>query len=242
MRILPPHSIPLIAAGLVLAGFGCARYPNAGGGAGTTRLTFTMNTDGPVRFGTESGAAGVPYIYMVAIRTSTDVNPTTTGPIPIVAPPWGNGFVAGGATHFVWWDPTQSSSQYTIYRFIDSTLQQWASVGIPTNVDIVSPGSSTLRFEVDMAQLEPDPLLRVQIKSVQVNFLTMDRIPTGGTSKFWDALGDGRLPSEINTWITIPVQSDRLVNNSNSGLLEVRGDQLEPALDLVDWQVEVSVR
>ncbi|MBL8048616.1 MAG: hypothetical protein JNJ45_08040 [Chthonomonas sp.] len=240
MRIVPSNLVQLAAVGLVLAA-GCARYPNGGGGAATTRLTFTMNTDGPVRFGTESGAAGVPYIYMVAIRTSNEVNPITQGPVPIIAPPWGNGFVAGGATHFVWWDPTQSSAQYTLYRFVDDTLQQWTSVGIPVNVDVASPGDARLRFEVDLAQLEPDPLLRVQIRSVQVNFLTMDRIPQSGTSKNWDALGDGRLPSEVNTWITVPIQSDRLVNNSNSGLLEPRGDQAEPALDLVDWQIEVSV-
>lgn len=241
MRILSPHLVQFAALGLVLAA-GCARYPSTGGGTATTRLTFTSNFDGPVRFGTESGAAGIPYIYMVAINTSAEVNPTTQGPVPIIAPPWGNGFVAGGVTHFVWWDPTQSSAQYTLYRFVDSTLQQWTSVGIPVNVDVASPGDSRLRFEVDLAQIEPDPVLRAQIRSIQVNFLAMDRIPQSGTSKAWEGLGDGRLPSEVNTWITVPIVSDRLVNNSNAGLIEPRADQVEPALDLVDWQVEVSVR
>lgn len=201
-----------------------------------------MTTDGPVRFGTEPGAGGTPYIYMMAIQTSTETNPTTGGPIPVISPPWGNGFVAGGASHFIWWDPTQSSSQYTLYRFTNPTLQQWTATGIPVNVVVANPGDKTLKCEVDLSQLEPDPVARGLIKSIQVNFLTMDRIPLSGTSKAWDALGNSLLPGEVNSWVTIPITSDRVVSNTSVGNLEIQGDQAEPALDLVDWRVEVSVR
>ncbi|MCE9557320.1 MAG: hypothetical protein K8R88_00060 [Armatimonadetes bacterium] len=232
----------VLLAGVALGAISCAKFPATGGGTDQTRLLFSMTMDGPVRFGTEAGSAGAPYIYMVAIRTSTDSNPIDQGPIPIISSPWGNGFVAGNATHFVWWDPTQSASQYTLYRFNDATLQQWFQAGIPVGIVPISVGEKTLKFELNLSQLEPDPLLRPLLKSIQVNFLTMDRIPQTGSTKFWDALGDSRNVSQINQWITISLANNGIYDNQRAGGLEVRGDQVDPTLDLVDWSVEVSLR
>jgi hypothetical protein len=232
----------LFGVGLVLTLNSCARYPSTGGGTSQARLLFSMTLDGDIRTGFEPGAGGTPFVYMVALRLSTSDNPTDQGPIPIIAQPWGNGFVAGNATHFVWWDPTQSSSQYTLYKFQDATLQQWFATGIPVNVDLIGTGERVLRFELDLAQLEPDPLARDLLRSVQVNFLTMDRIPQVGTTKAWEALGDGRLPSEVNQWITIPLRNSGIYTNQRSGEIEPRGDQPDPSLDLTDWSVEVSLR
>ena len=228
--------------GLLLVGLGgCAKFPATDAGTVTTRLTFKMRMDGPIRTGTESGAGGVPYVYIVALRLSQDDNPTTEGPIPGIAPPWGNGFVAGNATHYIAWDPT-ASSEFTIYRFINPELQQWAATGIPVTFRPVTPGDNQIEFEVDLAQLEPNPDEAAKVRSIQVNFLTMDSVPQTGSSKEWDALGDRRLPSEINTFLTATVRANGLFNNQRAGEIEPRLDQSDPALDLVDWSLEVRLR
>lgn len=231
--------LPILAAAMALGG--CARFPSVPPDAGGTKLIFTMTVDGALRFGTEPGSAGVPYVYMVAIATSTDDNPTTLGPVPIIAPPWGNGFVAETCTHFVWWDPTQASP-FTLYQFRDSTLEQWFPIGVPVNYELPEPGSKRLRFELALSQLAPSPADAAKLRTIQVNFLTMDRIPTGGSTKAWEALGDGRLPIEVNTTKTIPLRTSGTYNNAKDGNIEPRGDQPNPDLDVVDWSVEVRVQ
>lgn len=220
---------------------GCARTPAGGGVSTGTRLIFTMRMDSAVRTGTETGSGGIPYIYMVALRTSDQTNPTDQGPIPVVAPPWGNGFVAGNATHFVWWDPTQVN-QYTIYRFTDALLNQFAAVGVPVNDLDVRQGDSVLQFEINLGQLEADPVALAKLKSLQVNFLTMDRIPQTGSDKLWDAIGDGRLPSQVNHFLTISLLQNGTYTNQRSGEIEPRGDQPDPSLDIVDWSIEVRLQ
>src|SRR5579871_6077291 len=102
---------PLFGTALCFSLVGCAKYPTGSTGVTSKRVTFTM---------TVSGALNPNYVYIVALNPSTLLNPTTTGPIPVVAPPWGNGFVAGGCTYFVQWNPTQSPD-YGIFQFTDST-------------------------------------------------------------------------------------------------------------------------
>lgn len=229
----------LICAGVVLSG--CAKTPSGGGGQTGTRIIFTMDMDSAIRTGTESGSGGIPYIYMVALRTSDQTNPTDQGPIPVIAPPWGNGFVAGNATHFVWWDPTQSSP-YTIYKFNDVLLNQFAAIGVPVNYINVRPGDKRLQFEIGLNQLESDPTALAALRSLQVNFLTMDRIPQTGSDKLWEALGDGRLPSQVNQFLNISLLQNGTYTNQRSGELEPRGDQPDPSLDMVDWSIEVRLQ
>lgn len=229
------RAVAFIAATLILGG--CAKNPPGAIGGNATRLVVTMRVDGKFRTGAELGG-GLPYIYMVAFRLSDEVNPTTQGPIPVVAPPWGNGFVAGNATHFVWWDPNQVSP-VTIYRFRDASLNEYTALGVPINTIVPAPNGNELKFEIGLDQLEPDATLRGNLRTVQVNFLTMDRIAQTGNNKFWDALGDGRLPSQVNTWINVPITVGGTFNNARSGDIEPRGDQPDPDLDLVNWEIEV---
>lgn len=182
-----------------------------------------------------------PYVYIVAMRFSTEDAPTTQGPIPVISPPWGNGFVAGNATHFVLWDPT-NANPYTVNRFIDSTLINSIVTGIPVTSQPVGSGSNEIRFEVDLAQLFPTQAERDAIRSVQLNLLTMDRVPTSGTTKLWDALGDGRLPGEINFPITLSMRRNGAYSNTGSGTIEPTGDVADPQLDLSDWQVTISLQ
>lgn len=209
----------------------CAKFPASGPGTETRRLVFRMTVAGQLRDG---------YIYIIAMRPSNDLNPTTQGPIPVIAPPWGNGFVAGNAHSFVRWDRLQSP-QYNLYAFRDPNLNEWFLRGAPLNYVDVPIDGRTLQFEIDLAQIAatvPDALL---YRSIQVNFLTMDRAPQGtsGGSKSWDALGNGNVSSEINSFVTIPLITTGIYDNARFFDLEPAGDNPDPDLDIVDWSIEV---
>ncbi|MCC6686605.1 MAG: hypothetical protein IT205_06420 [Fimbriimonadaceae bacterium] len=224
---------------LGLALMGCAKYPDVPEAA-STRLIFSMTVSGAIRTGQEPGGTGVPYIYMVAMRTSEDDIPTTGGPIPVIAPPWGNGYVAGNATHFVWWDPT-ATDDYLLYKFLDVQLNNRIIVGVPISVENVGVGSQRIRFELLLTQLVDDPLDAADLRSLQVNFLTMDRIPQSGSNKQWDALGNNAIPSEINSYVRVPLGVNGIYNNQSANNLEPTGDQANPDLDISDWSVEVRI-
>jgi hypothetical protein len=233
---------------LMVALAGCAKFPSSGGPSSNTRVTFSMTVDGEIN---------PNRIYIVAIRWSKQTPPHgSTGPIPVIAPPWGNGFVAGRANVFVQYDPLQGSAHpFVVYRFRDPVpdnsdpvsgqvyLSQWDRTDYPVSFVDVEPGTKTLRFTLDMSQIAENVGDIPLIQELQVNFLTMDRIPQGSDtgSKTYEGLGDTNLPSGINEWVTFPVTRDGTYNNStgiNAGL-EPRGDVPEPDLDIVDWQIEV---
>jgi len=219
----------LIALATCVAASGCARYPESGGGAGGKRLIFTLKLAADVN---------PNYVYIIALNPSTEVNPTVQGPIPVIAPPWGNGFVAGTATHFVRWDSFQSP-RYQLYAFQNAQLIEFVPIGVPIDYVEVTPGSRQLKFTLELSQFAggnpPGDL-----KSLQVNFLTMNVVPQGsGGDKVWDALGDGRTPGGINEYIKIPLTGSGLYDNARFLNFEPNGDVVDPALDIVDWSIEV---
>lgn len=208
----------------------CAKFPSESV-VSFKRLTFTM---------TVAGQINPNYIYIFALRPTNVLNPTDQGPLPVIAPPWGNGLMAGNCAYFVQWSPTTSPA-YTLYQFKDSTLQQFFPIGIPvTYTDVPSTGGSTLSFELDLSQIAPTADLASQYQSIQINYLTMDRAPQGTTgTKVWDALGNGNDPSQVNTYITVPLNVNGLYNNTRYNGLEPKGDCPDPDLDITDFSVEV---
>lgn len=216
---------------LALCLFGCAKIPPGAGVAVTKRVTFSYTMVNPIN---------QSFVYIVALRPSTLTNPTDQGPVPVVAPPWGNGFVAGNVNYFVKWDFTQPpQSQAQIFQFADANLINYFATGVPISF-AVSPDGRTLTFRLDLAQIAPDLATANSYQSVQVNFLTMNTVPQGNSgSKTWDALGDGRIPSQINTWVTIPLRTSGTYNNTTLGFIEPTGDCPDPALDISDWSVQV---
>lgn len=178
------------------------------------------------------------YVYIVALNPSTEDNPTTQGPIPVIAPPWGNGFVAGQARYFVGYN-FLIPGQFNLYRFVDANLNEYEFAGIPVVFEEVTPGTNRLRFELTLGQLASSAAEAATYRSLQINFLTMDRVPQSGSAKSWDALGDGRLPSEINSPITVSLRFSRTYTNATFFNLEPRGDVADPDLDIVDFIVEV---
>ncbi len=234
MRMRFRTVVALVAA---LALGGCAKYP-AQGGVPTKRLVFHMRVDGKLRSGLNPGESGLPYVYIVALRLSTDENPTDSGPIPVVTP-GGNGFVAGNCTHYILWNPLASPA-FQIWQFKDAAMNQSVQTGVPINYVTVDPGGRDLTFEVDLSQLVPADQVDT-IQSVQVNFLTMNNTSTSGGGRIWDALGDGRNPSEVNSFITVRLRNSQTYDNVRSGYIEPTGDAADPDLDIADWSVEVRV-
>lgn len=217
-------------AALPLALGSCAKLPSTGAGVRTKRIVVTA---------TMQQAINPNFVYIFAFRPSTEVTPTTQGPVPVISFPWGNGFVGGNCTYFVRWDPFQSP-RYLIYRFNDPNLTSWYQTGVPVNYVDVGTNSRTFLFEVDLTQLALTPAEAESYKSMQINILTMDRIPQGsGGGKAWDALGDGRQPTTINDYITVDLRTTGIYNNAKYGMMEPAGDAPDPSLDIVDFQVEV---
>jgi hypothetical protein len=214
---------------LSLSLIGCARFPANGGGQ-TTRVIFTMTTAEPIN---------PNYVYLVAIHPSVDVNPTTQGPVPVISQPWGNGFVAGTVDLFVRWDPL-TSPNYLIYRFQDVNLTQFIQVGVPINSIPVNTGDNRIQFELDINQIASNEAQVPLLQSLQVNFLTMNRVPQGSDpgSKVYDALGDTQDPAHINDFVEIPLLAGTY-DNARFANMEPAGDTPDPALDITNWSVEV---
>lgn len=221
----------LLAVSLV--GAGCAKSPDADGVRLGTRLTFKF------KVGAQPSAG---LVYLVAIQPSTERNPGTTGPIPVVAPPWGNGFVAGNAKYFVRWDTSQRRP-YLLYRFQNTNLTSWIDIGEPLTTIDPNTGAKEFGFTLDLGQLADTPEQAALIQSLQVNFLTMDRVPVGSDTrpKTWDALGDSKSPAEINSYVVVNVDESRDYDNRFFGDLEPTGDTGSPILDIEAFSISVRL-
>jgi hypothetical protein len=185
------------------------------------------------------------FVYIIPLRVSTDPNPDSQGPIPVITFPNANGFVAGLPTHFIRWDPLQARP-YVIYRFLNTDLTAWEPVGFPINENTITPGSREFQFEISLNQLADTPADAALLQTLQANFLTMNKVSTvSGTGRVIDALGDTRLPSEINEFVQISLLTPGIYDNVRFGLLEPPSDSPattdcpEPDLDLVDWAIEI---
>lgn len=218
----------------LLSLLGCAKYP-AVVGQDATRLIFRMTVRDQIR---------TDYVYVIPIRINTTTNPTGDGPIPVVAYPNANGFVAGNVDYFVVWTP--DTQQYTLYRFNDSSLTLYTAVGVPLNTLDVTPGSKTIGFELSLAQVVGNAGTWQQIQSIQTNFLTMNYRLTAGASasgRVIDCLGNTNSFSDLNEYITIPTATSNLYDNNSFNFLEPSSaDCPDPDLDITDWSVEVRVQ
>ncbi|ARU42340.1 hypothetical protein CCB80_14760 [Armatimonadetes bacterium Uphvl-Ar1] len=231
------RTLALILTLFVLVG--CAKFPANPNIGNTKRLSFKLRVDGQLRTGQGVGQSGLPYVYVIALNLSKDAVPTTTGPIPIVVP-GGNGIVDGNATHFILWNPL-AQPQFQIFQFRNPTLNEYFQTGIPVTFIPTNEGDREIQFEIDLSQLVP--VVEVpDFESVQINFLTMNNINTSGGGRFWDALGDGLQPTQINSPLTVRLNSSQIYNNQNQVFQEPQGDTPDPDLDIVDWSVELRIQ
>lgn len=224
MRVsLLAHSIcALTAAAALLAASGCARAPASG--TSGVRLIVTLRFAHGIS-DTDQGN----YHYFFLIRSANEQVPTN-GPIPIVAPPYGNGFATGqtngtgataGFTDFVEWSraqPAPTTSGYELYHLsggINGDPNNAAAFIARGEPDAAVPpnGSNQLQFELNVGRLqplqgEPDPNNGQQARYLQVNVVATTTIPQNPNSpdpnKFVDAFGDQHTGSgSFNSFITV---------------------------------------
>lgn len=233
--------VALVGIALLMAG--CAKFPE-NGGTNTTHVVFRMRV---------SREINPNYLYYVAIRTSTDPNPDSNGPIPVASYPAKNGFVAGQPTHFVSFNP-YIARPFTVSKFNTRTpdasdtnpidLTSWTDVAIPLNYTTYADGIKELSFEISLDQLTGGNIPDANaLKSMQINFLTMNNRSTSSSSnRVFDALGNSTSSTDINTFLKVPLSYSATYSNSTTTINEPANDTVggnDPDLDIVDWSVEV---
>ena len=232
-----------ISLTVLLLSQGCARVPSSAKGSGT-QLIVTMTVAGNIN----------PNDFYFVLFNATSNPVASQGPIPVVASPWGNGFAAGQFTGFVRVDSSQPNGGYGVYSVVpDTSLQTFTYLGSPINTTPVTGSSTFIQFTIPLSQLATSSLRASDITAVQMNFINTDRIPVNPNdtnTKEFDALGDARIPSQVNDPITIPVQQAGTYSNSSALDKEPEGDVTECGngvfttvnnsdLDIVDWSVQV---
>jgi hypothetical protein len=214
----------------LLAAQGCARVPDeVTGDQVRRRLTVSFSVAGQVN---------PQYFYFIAI--DADGNPSS-GPVPVVTAPFGNGWVTGSVTHYVEFH----LGVFGVFRFVpDTNLLVADSLGSPFefNQPQQPPGNRI------SATLDVDRTLGTDVNLINLNIITTDRIdidPTFTGTKIFDALG-----ASGNQFLTLPLNVTQTFTNAQSPDPETAGD-LPPAssqgvdfsaLDITDWTIQVQVR
>lgn len=257
-----PGSILVLASvcAILLSGWGCARAPHAA--ATGVRLAVTMRFSGPVNDS---------YHYFFLIRNAGDAS-GQNGPIPVIVPPYLNGFATGqnaatpGFTDFVEYSRGQrqpTASGYGLYHVPDGmngdpNRNVFEARGEP---EYAAPagGGPVLQFELDLSRIqpssgEPDPNNGQLPRYLQVNIVATTTTPTDpqvpDPDKYVDAMGDQTLGSgSFNTFVTIDTAQNRIYESSSSPgypgyepLHDVYPSDRDPGLDLAYWSIRVLGR
>jgi hypothetical protein len=210
---------------------GCARTPAGISGPPPRELILTM---------TVAGIISPDDFYYLALDFSGD---PSKGPLPVIGPPWGNGWGTGSITHYV----RIQSNQAQVYSIQPGTnLLQSNFLGRP--FDYQPPiNNGTATVTLDMDTLVP---ANSTVSTVNVNYITTDRVvvdPRFTGPKLVDAFGE-----DGSHYLTIPIRTARVFTNSDFPTpIEQPGDVLlvpdrvhanAPNLDIVDWRVEVRLQ
>jgi hypothetical protein len=237
---------------------GCARFPDTPE-TSFTKLSFRLRVAGAINDSRDDTPL-TSYVYIVAIRVlTTEEIPNTGSPQPVINDNSPNGFVAGSPTHFVVYDSQRPAQPFTLNKFLPGptpgdpdnpiNLAQWTDTA-PTRGRIVNysrpgdPGADPreLRFEIFANQLVDSDDQADQIRRIQVNILTMNRLSNQGSGqRTWDALGDTRNPAEINTFLNIDVRANLIVDNLlGTEPADDTAGALDPDADLIDYTIEIE--
>lgn len=215
----------------LLASGGCARLPPSQNTLSGRRLLVTLRFRQPIN----------PfYSYFFLINNAANQN--APGPVPVLIPPYGNGFATGpggqpGFTDFVRFDnqQVQGISVYHVVRDANNN-ENYVRTGRPVTVTPVTtdPSLTTsfqLQFALDLSQLITDangnPLAdqaeavnqAKNIRFLQVNAVATSIVPVDPTTpvtKLTDSFGDTRTQFGASSWLTLDTsQSGRVFRSSD---------------------------
>ena len=178
----------LLAAVPALLLAGCAKAPSGGitSPASGPQLLVTMTVAGVINTG---------YYYFVLFNVNNTPNASNsgpTGPVPVVAPPYVNGFAAGAFTNYVEYNNSVPGGTGFGFYAIDSALRQPSYLGSGGYLVTSQVSGSTLSFQLPLARLATSTVSVDQIQTLQVNFITTNAVQVVGndfgTPKYFDAL------------------------------------------------------
>jgi hypothetical protein len=270
-KVLPLAAACAAAAAVLSSSGGCAKTPDVPLGEGSKRLVVRFRLRGGVR---EPGAAVPAWYFVVLNRT-----PNAAGPAPVarVTRPWGNGFVASNQNGQVGYigtvayksDQSLGNTGYQVYAVQTQSGNTNEPVANPDNFptfpsnfvalgqpDVATPpqtGDRELAFELNLSRLPRRSL--TDYPFLQLNIIATDNLPADTVNdvyKDWDALGDGRSSSTVNSYVIIDLRSNTIYRpGQGSNPEEPEGDVRDrdsPStvalddLDIVDYSIEVRTQ
>lgn len=223
---LPKLLAPLFAL-LLLIPAGCAKSPSGGSTSPVSgpQLLVTMTVSGNIN------PAYYYYILFNVNNTPGPSNTSVTGPVPVVATPYGNGYAAGAFTNYVEYNSTQTGGTNFNYYAVDSTLFNSQPLGQAHLIQAQAVGN-TLTFQLPLAYLATSTATVDQINSLQVNFISTNIVPVNGqnitNAKYFDALYPPQQAG--NSYVNLIIRNvdgtlmPGIYSNSTSGVNEGSGD------------------
>ena len=213
---------------LLLLPAGCAKSPSNGS---------TSPVSGPQLLVTMTVAGNINpncyyYILFNVNNTPGPNNSSITGPVPVVATPFGNGYAAGAFTNYVEYNSGQTGGTNFNYYAVDPTLFNSQVLGQSRLVQAQASGN-TLTFQLPLAYLTTSTVTTAdKINSLQVNFITTNVVPPNGQNisvpKYFDALYPPQQAG--NSYVNLIIRDSggtllaNTFNNTTSGVNEGAGD------------------
>jgi hypothetical protein len=223
MRSIVSRSVLLrvLALWAPLLASGCAKYPPGEGAASQRRMQVEILF---------AEAINPSYYYFLAIDTDGD---PTTGPVAVREKPWGgNGWVLAPLSFFVEYNFAIPGG-YGVYQVDPNNILQQTYLGAPLLAD--RDEAFRLRFTLDLEVIDPG----ATIEQIQINIIATDELPIDPNqdiTRETDGLG-----IIGNDYVNISLREDRLYRNSEMADPERAGDVQNGSLDIVDWQIEISL-
>ncbi len=254
----------LLAAVPALLLAGCAKAPSSG---------ITSPVSGPQLLVTMTVAGRInpSYYYFVLFNVNNTPNTNNsgpTGPVPVVAPPYGNGFAAGAITNFVEYNVgVPGGTGFGFYGFSDPKLLQPSYLGTGRYLISAQAVGNTLSFQLPLVYLATSTITVDQIQTLQINFITTNATQLIGenfsTTKYFDALyppdqsGNSFVNILVRTTAGGPVQQLNYLNSDRN--IEAGGDVAQdvsgvpvivssdpnvtiPDLDITDFTIRLNLQ
>jgi hypothetical protein len=175
---------------------GCAKSPGNSGSTSPVsgpQLLVSM---------TVAGRINPSYYYYILFNTSNTAT-SSVGPVPVVAPPYGNGFAAGAFTNYVEYNGSGLDGTGFGFYTISADLLTPKPLGTGQLIQKQVSGG-TLTFQIPLAYLATQNITVDQIQSLQINFVATNVAPVVGQTlavpKFFDALYP---PTETTSYVNI---------------------------------------
>jgi hypothetical protein len=215
----------------VLALSGCANTPAGVSRVPPRQLVLELTVAGRIQ---------PNFQYYFAMDFEPD---QSKGPLPVVGPPWGNGWGTGAITHYV----VVRGNQAQVFRIApNSNLLKSESLGRPFDFQPplpASPGHVSVTLDTDTLVPTDTQLATFNYNIIATDITPLD--PQFPGPKLVDAFG-----TSGNQFVTISLSQNRVFANTDlDPPIERQGDvfrapDLSPAtgagdLDIVDWRIAV---